>query len=425
VDVAARRATFRGGELDLRSRSRSAPDVSIETRPSPASKRSAQAAAASLASQLARAGSTSVELPDDRGVELAAYDANGRLIDGNGPAAGDPTVAAALAGTIRDTTTAGQLVVAVPVTDEDQIIGAVRATTPTSTADCRARRAWAAMAALGLVVLGLAVLVARVAARRITRPVSALAEAARRLGAGDFTVEPERSGIPELDNVGTTLAATASRVGTTLDRERAFSADASHQLRTPLTSLRIRLEATQLNPDCDRDETMALALTEIDRLERTIDELLDLARDHAPPAAPLDVDALLDDVEQRWHGVLAAAGRPLRIRRTDRLPRADAATAAVRPAVDVLIDNAYRHGQGTVGIVARAADAALALDVSDEGPGPQQSDTELFPRRSGAATGTGIGLALARSLIEAQGGRLVRSRSGETTVFTVLLPANP
>jgi signal transduction histidine kinase len=115
----------------------------------------------------------------------------------------------------------------------------------------------------------------------------------------------------------------------------------------------------------------------------------------------------------------------LRIRRTDRLPRADAATAAVRQAVDVLIDNAYRHGEGTVGIVARDADAALALDVSDEGPGPQQSDTELFRRRSTAATGTGIGLAMARSLIEAQGGRLVRSRSGDTTVFTVLLPANP
>jgi signal transduction histidine kinase len=90
----------------------------------------------------------------------------------------------------------------------------------------------------------------------------------------------------------------------------------------------------------------------------------------------------------------------------------------------VLIDNAYRHGQGRVSVVVRDADTALALDVSDEGPGPPQSDTELFRRRSGAATRTGVGLALARSLIEAQGGRLVRSSSGDTTVFTVLLPAS-
>jgi signal transduction histidine kinase len=385
--------------------------------------RSAQAAAARLASQLARTGGASVELPDEAGLQLAAYDSSGRLLDGDGPAKADSTVSGALAGTIGDRTGPGRIVVAVPVHDENQVIGAVRATVPTSAADSRAHNAWLAMAGLGLAVLGLAVVASRVAARRIARPVSELADAARRLGDGDFTVETTPSGIVELDRVGTALTTTARRLGSTLDRERAFSADASHQLRTPLTSLKIRLEATQVNPGADRDDAIAFALTEIERLEGTIGELLALARDATDPAGPLDVDALLGDLEARWHGVLAADGRPLRIDRNDGLPLANVAGGAVRHALDVLVDNAHKHGRGTVQVIARDAETALAIDVTDEGPGPPQSDAQLFERRSPAATGTGIGLAMARSLIEAQGGRLVRSRKAGTASFTVLLPA--
>lgn len=383
--------------------------------------RSAQAAAATLAAQLARGSTAAVELPDDAGADLSAYGPGGVLLDGEGPSAADPTVTAALCGAIVDRVAGGSLEVAVPVFDEGSVVGAIRATTPTDRVDDRVRRAWLTMAGLGLAVLGLASGVAFVAARRLTRPVSALAGAARRLGDGDFTVAPPPSGVPELDAVGEALAATSARLGTTLDRERAFSADASHQLRTPLAALRIRLEAAQLDPAADHAATLDLALAEIDRLERTIDELMALARDQ-PGGPVLDPEGLLDEVERRWHAVLAVEGRPLRIGRPGHAVATRASMAAVRHALDVLVDNANRHGKGSVYVAARDAGGALAFDVTDEGPGPSQAEDDLFRRRSTTADGSGIGLALARSLVEAQGGRLVLARDGTVATFTILLP---
>lgn len=383
--------------------------------------RAAQAASASLASQLARTGTTDVELPDDDGTQLAAYDQDGHRLDGVGPTEGDAVVTTALTGAIQDSTDSGRLVVAVPVNDEDRVIGAGRASVPVSDADRRAHGAWATMAALGLVVLALAVVVARLAARRIARPVDDLAAAARRLGEGDFTLDPPQSGLAELDDVGAAMASTARRLGTAMERERAFTADTSHQLRTPVTSLRLRLESTQVNPDADHAAAVNAALEDVDRLEQTINDLLALNRD-APSTGdePLDLGRLLDDVEQRWHGTLAADGRPLRLRHnTTQQPMATA--GAVRQTLDVLVDNAHRHGCGTVTVVARDADNAIAVDVSDEGPGPGQPPGELFQRRSPSATGTGIGLALARSLVESQGGRLVHT-AADPAQFTLLLP---
>src|SRR5205823_9914534 len=132
-----------------------------------------------------------------------------------------------------------------------------------------------------------------------------------------------------------------------------------------------------------------------DRLERTVDELLALARDTTPSAGPFLLDELLTDVREHWHGLLAAAGRPLRIRVADGLPEAAASNAAVRQIVTVLLDNAQRHGRGTVTLRVRDATEALALDVIDEGVGIAAED--LFVRSPGP-DGHGIGLALARSL---------------------------
>lgn len=383
--------------------------------------RSAHAAAATLAAQLARSGPGAVELPDDAGADLSAYQPGGGLLDGEGPPTADPTVSAALGGAIADRASGGSLVVAVPVFDDARIVGAVRAAAPVARVDGRARRTWLAMGGLGIAVLGLASGVGFLAARRLTRPVSALAAAARRLGDGDFTATAPTSGVPEVDAVAQALATTAARLGTTLDRERAFSADASHQLRTPLAALRVRLETAQIDPVSDHGATIGLAVTEIDRLERTIDELLALARDQ-PGDRVLDPGGLLDEVQQRWHGVLAADGRPLRIARPDHMVATVASMAAVRHALDVLVDNAHRHGAGVVHVGARDAGGALAFDVMDEGSGPPQGDEDLFRRRSTTAHGSGIGLALARSLVEAQGGRLVLSRNGATATFTILLP---
>jgi signal transduction histidine kinase len=159
-------------------------------------------------------------------------------------------------------------------------------------------------------------------------------------------------------------------------------------------------------------------------LERTIADLLALARDKPGEGDPLDVTALFAELRTEWHGVLAGRGRPLTVSVDPDLPPTRASRAAIRQIVGVLLDNAAQHGTGAVALRARDAGSALALDVQDDGPGPVLDDEQIFARRSPEADGFGIGLALARSLAEAEGGRLVHGDSSGST-FTLLLPATP
>ena len=390
-----------------------------------------------------------VELPDPGGrTHLALYGSDGVRVAGQGPARADDEVAAALRGDVRDGRAPGTLVVAVPLASEERVFAAIRASVARTEVDGRVRRAWLAMAALAAGALAAAGGLAWRQARRLSRPVRALAAAATQLGHGDFSIRAEPSGVAEVDAAGGALNVTAARLGDLLARERAFSADASHQLRTPLTRLRLRLESALAAPEPARlglgvdgiprdpavvpidgppsreggaSEAIRAALADIGRLEATVDELLTLARDMAPASEQLDLAPVLSDVERRWHGPLAAEGRPLRVVADQGLPPVHVSAVALRHGLDVLVANAAEHGAGTVTVQARAAAGGLAIDVSDEGPGPP-AGADLFRRRSVTASGRGIGLAMARSLIEAEGGRLVLSRSGPEPCFTVLLP---
>jgi signal transduction histidine kinase len=375
-----------------------------------------------------------VELPDagDQ-TQLGLYGTDGRRVSGSGPDRLDATGRTALGGHVAEQRTGPTIVVAVPVASAEQVVGVVRAAQPEAVVAGRARRAWGLMLALAAGAILVAALIGRWQAARLHRPVGALAAVAARLGEGDFSARAGRSGVTELDAVAATLNATAERLGRLLARERAFSADASHQLRTPLAGLRLRLEAAIADPHTSRDQAIADALAEVDRLEATVEELLALARDIGPAREPLDVTALLDELEQAWRGPLAAGGRPLRIVAEQPLPHVRASAAAVRQILAVLASNAVQHGAGMVTVCARGAAGGLAIEVSDEGPGVAGDPERAFARRSGSEPGSGsppagngghgIGLALARSLAEAEGGRLLLSRTGPAPVFTLLLPA--
>jgi signal transduction histidine kinase len=366
-----------------------------------------------------------VELPTPpAGTRLGLYRADGRLVTGSGPAVMDAAVRAALAGRVAERTTGGSVVVAVPVPDEERVAAVVRAATPAGAIDARVRRAWLLMAALAAGAVAVAGLVAGVLAGRLSRPVDALALDAARLGNGDFSVRAGRSGVAEVDAVAATLDATGARLGQLLARERAFSADASHQLRTALAGLRLRLEAARLLPGADQDQAIADALAEVDRLEGTLEQLLVLARDTDVERDRLDLGEVLGTVERSWHGRLAADGRPLRLKVDSDLPPVRASTAAVTQVLDVLVSNAAVHGAGVVTLRARTAPGGLALEVSDEGPGVAGDPDRVFVRRDSAAAGHGIGLALARSLAEAEGGRLLLQHAGPPVVFVLLLPAD-
>ncbi len=152
------------------------------------------------------------------------------------------------------------------------------------------------------------------------------------------------------------------------------------------------------------------ALVELDRLEATIDQLLTLARDSNGPRDAVDLPRLLGTLEDRWHEPLARSGRPLHFSIDGDLPHPHVSDAAIGHVLDVLVDNACRHGGGAVTVEARPLAAGVAVTVTDQGPGIADPGP-IFERRGPEATGYGIGLALARSLAEAEGGRLVLERA--------------
>ncbi|WP_133243228.1 sensor histidine kinase [Streptomyces scopuliridis] len=370
-------------------------------------------------------GSAPVELPRaERGTRIAVYDPGARRVLGDGPRAGDGPVREAARGRASSQRLNDSLVVAVPVGGAERVRAMVRVSAPASQPLRRTALTWSGMLALAGLAVGTGVVLALRSSRRLARPLEALAGTARRMEGGDLGARAEPSGIPETDAVASALARTAGRVDQLLQRERSFSADVSHQLRTALTGVRLDLETSLAAGDGgDPREAMTSALERLGSMETTLADLLILARD-APERATLDLAPLLDDVARRWHGELAAQGRRLRVLAEDDLPEGAGSGRAARQILDVLLANACGHGRGTVTVRVRDTGGVLALDVEDEGPGIAD-DRPLFERRPEDATGHGIGLALARSLAEAEGGRLFVSRPRPHPRFTWLIAAPP
>lgn len=382
--------------------------------------RAAEIGALRLSAELARGQALTAVPVLEPDITATLYELGGTRVSGSGPSTADEQTRLALTGRIATGDDGGDLVEAVPVADDGEIVGALRLATPRSVVYPRLAAVWISMVALGATAAGLVGLVARRQAARLARPLELLARSAQQIGDGDYSVRTQRSDIAEIDAVGTILDRAAERIGKTIARERAFSADASHQLRTPLAGLRLGLETALDPPGQDLETAIKDAIDSTDRLERTVLDLLALARETTPSAGVLHLAELVAELRQSWPGMPAAEDRPLRVHVEDPLPIAAASNAAVRQVMTVLLDNAREHGHGVVTLTVRDASNALALDVADEGTsiaGPE----ELFVRRSPAAAGHGIGLAMARSLAEAEGGRLLLSRASPVT-FTLFLP---
>jgi signal transduction histidine kinase len=350
----------------------------------------------------------------EREHEYALYDVNGTRTTGDGPLRLEPTLRSALVGHSRTGRSGGDRIAAVPLPGG----GALRASEPANEADERVRSALLRLAGQGLALLLLASAGTWGLASRLTRPLRDLGVAAARLGGGDFTTKASLSGVREVDEVATALNATADRLGSTVERMRRLSVDASHQMRTPLTGLRASLETELLQPRPDATEALREALGAVERLEQTVSDLTELARDEVEAEA-LSTGAVLDAAAARWGAPLAAAGRSLILE-----PDTGATARARRPAVDaildVLVDNALHHGAGAVTLGSDLGGGGVTLRVSDRGE-CHSSEVELFARRGPTAGRRGIGLPLARALAEAEGGRL-RLASTDPTTFHLQLP---
>jgi signal transduction histidine kinase len=276
------------------------------------------------------------------------------------------------------------------------------------------------LAAAAFVVLILAILAAVLLGRRLARPLERVAVAAGRLGDGDFSVRAPRGDIREVDAVADALDLTSTRLADLIGRERAFSADASHQLRTPLAALRLELEALQLT--ATHPQELERALIEVDRLQQTIETLLAVARDHPRPDTTCELAALLTETEQRWRGPFADGARRLTLSLPGTSVVVRAADRVVREILDVVLDNALRHGDGPVSIVLRTIDEDWAeIAIADQGTGFPSDEQTAFTRRSTSADGHGIGLPLARSLAHAEGGRLTITNTGPAPRIALML----
>jgi signal transduction histidine kinase len=360
-----------------------------------------------------------IELP--RGpAQLTVYDRAGRRVAGTaGPPMADGVVRETLrGGRPADRAADGRLIAAVPLVVGERVTGAVRADRDDDRAVARAHASWWRLAGIGAGVVALAVAAAFVLAARLARPLQRLAGSATRLGQGNFAARAPRAGVPEVDVVAAALDATAARLHDMLSRERAFSSDASHQLRTPLAALRLELEAVELRGEPPTEIRAALA--QVDRLEDTIATLLAVARDAPRASTEVPLGRLLDETERRWRSPLAAAGRPFRVGRGEPGAAVRASEAVLREILDVLVDNALRHGGGAVDVRVRDAGEWLAIDVRDEGAGVS-AERDPFERRTG--DGVGIGLALARALAHAEGGRLELTHAGPGPVFSLVVPS--
>ncbi|MFD8499296.1 ATP-binding protein [Amycolatopsis sp. NPDC059657] len=271
--------------------------------------------------------------------------------------------------------------------------------------------------------VGTGTVVATVTARRLAKPLRHVAERAAKLGGGDFRPDPSRYGVGELDMVAEALDTSGTALAQIVQRERQLVGDVSHQLRSRLTALQLRLEPLTVHPDPDVVVESRAAQEQADRLAEALEELLAAARAASEVGAePVELAAAMPEICQEWRQLLRAEGRNLRVRVADGL-MARVTPGRLREVIGVLLDNALRHGAGTVTIAARRGDAegTVVVEVSDTGLGvPDELAPHVFERGFSGGGSTGVGLALARALVEADGGRLELSNS-RPAVFSLFL----
>ncbi len=260
-------------------------------------------------------------------------------------------------------------------------------------------------------IVGLAVILSVVSillsvrqSRRLAAPLAELATEAERLGSGDVSRVPGRYGVPEVDALAEALDSSAARISVLMESERQLTVDASHQLRSPLTALSMRLEEILRSDDhaSVRQEATA-ALEQVERLTGVVDDLM-ARRTVGLPDPPVPVGEVVRRQTVEWERSFAARGRVIQTKTELATP---VPSGAVTQVLACLLENSLQHGSGVTSIRTRHLEGALCLEVTDEGPGvPADLAGHVFDRWVSGSGRTGVGLAMARSTAESAGGRL-------------------
>ncbi|MFZ1155093.1 MAG: HAMP domain-containing sensor histidine kinase, partial [Solirubrobacteraceae bacterium] len=309
----------------------------------------------------------------------------------------------------------------------------VRVTQSVAAVHAAVRRVELGLALIGAIVLALGLAVGVVLARQIARPLGRLERVAGRVAGGDLSARASIEGSREQRSLGASFNEMADRIERLLGSQRAFVADASHQLRTPLTGLRLRIEeahAAGVSPAAASELDAGSA--EVDRLAQIVEELLVLSRagERELPGECLDLNATIQRALTRWRA--AAAEREITLEPGELNGGAVSCAAGdADRALDVLVENAL--GYAPRGSRVTLASTPGRIEVRDRGPGLTPQDGELiferFHRGSAAhngSPGSGLGLAIARELARAWDGEVtLRNREGGGALATLTLPEHP
>ena len=263
--------------------------------------------------------------------------------------------------------------------------------------------------------------------RRLSAPLIYLSAQAEQIGSGQVRARVKPSGIEEIDLVQEELQRTGEKMARRLAAERQLAADASHQLRTPLTALSMRLEEIEMiSTEEEVQEEARSCLEQVERLTTVVTELLDTNKRHASATEAIDVLEVFNTQREEWEEAFEKADRVLRFTDEADMPIL-ADEAKIAQVLATLIENSLRYGSGTTWVHARNSvnSRGVIIEVSDEGEGV---DAELAPYifENGVSGhgSSGIGLALAKDLIETMGGRIELSQA-VPPVFTLSLAAIP
>ncbi|MBM3668247.1 MAG: HAMP domain-containing histidine kinase [Actinobacteria bacterium] len=406
----------------------------------------AQVVAASVTDQLslpARLNRVSAQASQRLGGRVFIVDGRGRLLaDSSGletkgsifASESHPPLLRALNGEIAQGThepDTDELSTAVPIVRGGRTIGALEVEQSLDAVNREVREDVLALVAIGLLALALGLGVAWILAGSIARPLHSLAAAARRMAGGDLDARAPTTGSSEQVDVATAFNEMADRLGSVLESQRAFVADASHQLRTPLTGLRLRLEAAAAKSPGDAQSDLEAADRETERLSQVIDDLLDLASSEEPSeGGSASLERAAADAESRWRDPADDSGR--------RLQLCEAPDVAVRAGprdlaliLDNLIENAIKYSPrgSTIRIEWAADDCCASLRVLSGGdPLGEEERERAFERfyRGGSSRrkpGTGLGLPVVAALARRAGGSAeIGNRDEGGVVAQVSLP---
>ncbi|MFG1948775.1 ATP-binding protein [Nonomuraea sp. NPDC048826] len=310
------------------------------------------------------------------------------------------------------------LVVAEPVGRDSEVVGAVVTISDLSKTRRSILVRWAQLAGLGLLPLVALVAVAWPVSAWVLRPVRELDAASSRISLGDLTIRADaEAGPAELRRLAESFNTMMDAVENAVQRQRAFVSDASHQLRNPLTSLRLAVESLEPHlPDSGRP-VYDVAVDELKAMQRLLNSLQASARmESIRTASPVDLDAVLATRVERWRALTATAGQTLAVDVPPGL-RLLEPTGGLGSILDELISNALRlSGARMVEVSARAADAGdggvVTIAVRDDGQGIDAAERAQALRRFWRSprhqnvSGTGLGLAICADLVGAAGGEL-------------------